>query len=304
MASDVIIGDAIMALPFALDTLVLYVNRDILQQKGIALPPTTWQEFQQQVIKMTEQKENGRVSIAGAAMGGSSNIPRAFDVVSALMLQNGTVMADATGEVLFDMVPAGARSETLGPGEEALRFYTDFAIPTKQTYTWHSAMPNALEAFTAGNVGLFLGYAYMLPFIRAQAPKLNLAIAPLPQLSLAGPVTNYANYWVEGVSQKSPVAIWAWDFLLFAASKDHVGSYLASVKKPPALRALLPQVSNDPDLRVQLQQVLTAKTWYHGRNAASAERVFNDMIDQVVAGNATPVEALRNGAARVQESYR
>ena len=299
---------SVLGLPLALDTLALYANRGLLNQKGIPFPPKTWEEFQEQVIALTSTNAQGEILTAGAALGTALNIPRAFDILSVLMMQNGTEMANASGAVLFNKMPALLSGvKELSPGLEALIFYTNFAKPFKEVYTWDDNMPNALEAFTSGKTAFFFGYAYHRPSILAAAPKMNFIIAPLPQLSSQGEKINYANYWLEGVSQKTlfkeKYAEWAWDFILFATGEKNVVSYLNKVKKPAALRGLLPLQESDPDLKVFSSQAFTAKSWYRGKNPLAAEQAFLQTIGLSQGEGQELSQALEIGASKVQESY-
>jgi ABC-type glycerol-3-phosphate transport system substrate-binding protein len=296
------VEERIFGLPLALDTMVLFYNRDMLNAAGIPLPPQTWTEFQEQVKRLTKIDKQGNILQSGAAIGTGKNVERASDILSLLMMQNGTQMTDEAGNATFDAMPPGV-TLSVPPGQEALTFYTDFASPYKEVYTWNAEMPNSLEAFVTGKTAFFFGYSYHIPIIRAQAPKLNFAISRMPQIAGAAEV-NFANYWVEVVSKKTEHLNEAWDFLQFAAKAENVKSYLAKTKKPTALRALISEQIEDIDLSTFASQVLTAKSWYHGKNPEAVENAFVEMIDNVVAGLTTPEEAIGIAAAKVNQTMR
>jgi maltose-binding protein MalE len=147
-----------------------------------------------------------------------------------------------------------------------------------------------------------LGYDYNLPTIRAQAPKLNLGIAKLPQIR-DNPEVNFANYWANGVSKKSANQNWAWDFLEFAAAAPQAAKYLDAAQRPTVLRTLIQKQAADIDLSVFASQMLTAKSWYHGKNDAANEQAFSDLIYSVLNGNEIR-QAMNNANNRVNETYR
>jgi multiple sugar transport system substrate-binding protein len=269
----------IFGLPLAMDTLALYYNKDLFNAAGIAEPPTSWTEFQADVTKLTTIGPNDSIVQSGAAIGGSRNVERAFDILSVLMMQNGTKMTDANGGITF----GAKQQDDSNPGGDAVRFYAEFADTLKSVYAWNAEQPGSFEAFATGKTAMFLGYSYHAPLIRQRAPKLSFAVAPLPQIS-SGRVVNMANYWVETVSKSTKNANWAWDFVQFAAKADHVKSYLTATGKPTALRALINEELADENLAVFAGQLLTAKSWYAGKNATVAESAFLDLIDQAVAG--------------------
>lgn len=310
VAKDVIVNyqetgsapaERVFALPLYLDTLALFYSRDILNAAGIPEPPQTWTEFQQDVKKITKIDKQGNILQSGAALGTAYNIERSTDILSLLMMQNGTAMTtDDGGNATFANIPPGA-SMTSPPGEDALGFYTDFASPYKEVYTWNSTLPNSLEAFTTGRTAFFFGYSYHIPEIKNLAPKLNFAIAKMPQIE-GGQEVNFANYWVETVSKKTKNQNEAWDFIQFAAKAENAQKYLAKAKKPTALRSLIASQIEDQDLSVFASQILTSKSWYHGYDEPAMEKIFEDMVEQVVAGAQTTEEAINWAQGRVNQT--
>ena len=134
VGDDVVIRDQIYGLPLALDTLALYYNKTILDQVGIAQPPSTWAEFLEDVKKITRINGVGDIIQSGVPLGTGNNIENAEDIFALLLLQNG-VDVIKNGTVAF----AGGmdRATSNHPTLEALRFYTDFARPTKEVYSWN-----------------------------------------------------------------------------------------------------------------------------------------------------------------------
>lgn len=277
VANDVIIDDQIYGLPLAVDTLAMYYNRDLLNRAGISEVPQYWnQEFVQAVKEMTIQNMQREIVQSGVALGGADNINRASDILAALMLQSGATMMSDSGQVLFH---TSARGSALSPGADALRFYSDFANPGKESYAWNEDLPNSLDMFMSGNLAIMFSYAYDLPTIRSQAPKLNFSLAKLPQIEGNPPTNiNIANYWVEVVSKKSKHVNEAWDFLQFITKADNVRSYLEKSNKPTALRSLINAQRASDDLGVFASQLLTAKSWYRGKDVISAEQALAEMI--------------------------
>src|SRR3989338_4205513 len=270
--------EQILGLPLAVDTLVLFYNKDILNAAGVATEPKDWTEFLNDVSRITKFDEQGNILVAGASMGTAKNIPRFSDTLAVLMMQNGATMTDVNGYATFHLVPPASTDKSYRPGIEALRFYTDFASPNKQAYTWNASMPDALEAFTQGQTAFFLGYAYHVPMIKARAPQLRWALAPLPQVNAEQKKINIANYWVETVSKKTKHVDEAWDFIQFAASSERVEPFLNRTGKPTALRALIERQQSNPAIEVFANQLLTAKSWYRGRDAGLAEQAMADMV--------------------------
>lgn len=293
----------IYGLPLSVDTLVLYYNRDVLNNVGIAQPAADWRTFQEQVKKITRLDQTGAIIQSAAALGTVDNVARASDIVSLLMLQNGTQMTGSNGLASFNKYPPELAGRPLPPGAEALVFYTDFANPEKEVYSWNAKMPNSLEAFIAGQTAYYFGYAYDLPVIRRSNPKLHFGISGFPQIEGNKPV-NFANYWVEAVSNKTKYPDEAWDFIEFITRAENASRYVSVTKKPTALRSLINGQLEDLDLSVFASQVPTAKSWYHGTSASAAESAFDDMIRQMLAGDADPKKILELGATKVNQTIK
>lgn len=305
VAGDVILSDGqVYGLPLSVDTLAMYYNRDLFNNAGITQAPLYWnKEFLQDVTKLTKQNAEQKIAQAGVALGGA-NVNRFSDILSVLMMQNGALMVGGDNRVTFNLVPTASQDNNYNPGLEALRFYTDFTNPAKESYAWSGDLPNSLEMFMSGNLGIMFGYAYDLATIKAQAPKLNFAIAKMPQIEGNPPTNiNFANYWVEVVSKKSQHQSEAWDFVQFMTAAGQAESYLAKTKKPTALRVLVAQQRADDEIGVFADQVLTAKSWYKGKNATAAEDAIREMIETVMTNPSVKLqEIINNAAAKVQQT--
>ncbi|HPY99231.1 MAG TPA: extracellular solute-binding protein [bacterium] len=300
---DVVLDDnQIYGLPLSVDTLVLYYNRDLLNNAGITQAPKYWnKEFQQNVKKLTKQDPVQGITQAGIGLGGSTNIERYSDILSVLMMQNGATMMDGK-QVLFNTIPPAAQDTKYNPGLEALRFYIDFSNPGKEVYSWNSDLPNSLNLFISGKLAMMFGYSYHAATIKAQAPKLNFSISALPQIEGSPIEVNFANYWVESVSKKSKYPNEAWDFIQFATKEEQVKSYLTKTKKPTALRSLIASQREDNDLSVFASELLTAKSWYRGKDANAAEVAIGEMIDNARQNPNKILDAINTGAAKVQQT--
>lgn len=301
VAKDTILSDKIYGLPLSVDTLALFYNKDLFNSAGIANPPQFWdQVFQQDVKKLTKQDPKRQIIQSGVALGASKNIDRFSDILMVLMMQNGSKVLD-NGAVVFNSIPENLVASGYKPGLGALVFYTDFSNPIKEVYSWNDTLPNSLEMFTSGNLAMTFGYSYDLPTIKARAPKMNFAVVKLPQIS-GNPEVNFANYWLETVSKKSKHQNEAWDFVQFATKQEQAKTYLTKTKKPTALRLLIDEQKNDPELAPFAEQVLTAKSWYQGKNPQAAEKAIGEMIDNTIKNYGQAQEILEFCANQIQQT--
>jgi len=271
----------IYGLPLSVDSLALFYNKDLLNSARIAQPPATWTEFQDDVKKLTLLDRQGNIIQSGAAIGTADNVLGSADLLSILMMQNGSAMA-ANGRAQFNQ--PSPRDIAYYPAHDALTFYADFANPGREVYTWNDEMPNSLDAFIRGQTAFFFGYSHNIPTIKAQAPKLNFGIGSLPQIEGVLTEMTYANYNVETVFKNTQHPNEAWDFVQYAASQSEAPKYLTKASKPTALRNLIGTQLEDFDLGVFAQQALIARSWYHGADYHAVESIFKGMVNDANQG--------------------
>jgi ABC-type glycerol-3-phosphate transport system substrate-binding protein len=300
VVNDIYQENKIWGLPLFVDTLGLYFNRDLLNQAKIIEPPKTWDEFVEQVKLLTIFDSKGDIIQSGTSLGTSNNIKNSADILMLLMLQNGTQI---TKDNLVTFNLPSIDDPSYFPGEEALRFYTDFSNKDKETYCWNKEMPEAFDSFIQGKTAFYFGYASDLTKIRNLAPKLNFDVTKIPQITNTLKEFNIANYWIETVSKKTKYPNEAWIFLMFASEPQNVKSYLEKTKRPTAHRALIETQLNDLDLAPFVSQVLIAQTWYKGKNWPAAERALKEMIDDVVENRRTLKEAINYYVQIINQTF-
>jgi multiple sugar transport system substrate-binding protein len=290
---DLVKDERVLGLPLFLDSLALYYNKDLFNRAGIALPPRTWAEAHDAVKRTTKFNplDAGQIDQHGITLGSGRNVNRAPDVLSALMLQNGASMVGKNGEVAFGSDPRAV---------EALRFLTDFANPSKDVYTWQTVSDYSLDAFAEGEAAMMVNYSYHRPTIRAKNPRLNFGVAPLPQVNAgAGDQLTYAGYWAFAVSKQTTNPEAAWAFIRSITAADQARGYLKASGYPPSRRDLVAELRNDKDIGVFADQALIARTWPQPDNRV-VDRVFTEILDDVVTGRDAVEAALRRAAEQIQ----
>ncbi len=268
--------DQIFGLPYSLDTLGLFYNRELLKKAGIEKPPADWQDFQDQVQKLTVRGDSG-ITQSGAGLGLASNVPHATDILLTMMLQFGAPLDSKPFPNFSSVGPGGSRFAHL-PAVEAVYFYQKFARPGDDSFTWDAKLPSALDAFLTGKTAFYFGYPSELLTVRERAPQLDVGVAAMPQDQLYNPAS-IANYPVETVSKKSRHPNEAWDFIQFAASKDEVSKFDRATNRPTALRALMNNQVSDPEVGPFVKQALTAKSWYFGKDYPKAFSAMTDLVE-------------------------
>lgn len=274
---NVILDNQVYGLPFYLDTLVTFYNEDLLTQGGIPEPITNFHELVDQAPLLTKASTDNNIYQSAVALGGTSNIPRFFDIFSSLLLQN-------------EVQVKGSRFDPLGEKQsaqdlaEVFAFYINFAKAGLASYSWDSGLDNAFEMFANGRLAYFFGYSYHADQLRQRGLQFDWSVTNFPQLAGSEGTKYFADYWVNVVPKKSKNADAAWNFVHSASSETGVKEYLDKNKRATALRSLINEQLADPDLKIFTSQVLTADNWYRGYDALLAEKYTAEIIDKLVSG--------------------
>lgn len=275
---DVVMDEKIYGLPYSVDTLVTFYNADLLTQSGIAEPMVDFHDLVEHIqkYKLSKIGQANTVLQAGVALGGYNNIPRFFDIISSLMLQN---EVSVQGNVFDPMQNKSSATKFA----EVLSFYTDFSDPTKAVYSWNDDLANAFELFAQGKLAYFFGYSYHADELRKRGVQFDWEITNFPKTRGSEGSVYYSNYWVNVVPAKSKNKDAAWNFVQSTASKNMVVNYLNANKKPTALRSLINEQLQNDDVRIFASQVLTASNWYNGYDVDLAETYLADFLKAVLA---------------------
>jgi len=301
VAQDFISENKVYALPMSVDNLALFYNKDLLNSQGIASPPQTWTDFNTNVEKLTQRDEKNNILLAGASLGTAKNINRSTDILAALMIQSGAKMvSDEKSQATFASSISLSNGQPFNPGVQALTFYTNFANPFKKVYTWNDFQHYSIDAFVEGKAAMMLSYAYQIPLIKARAPHLNWAVAPLPQIAKDSYTATFANYWGLAASKADATKVpYIWNFINWATSnQESLKTYLSATQKPAGRRDLIDSQKNDELLSVFAQQSLIAQSWWEVDNVA-IENIFANMIDAVNISGKTPNVAVQAAAQQV-----
>jgi len=287
--SDFVDNGQVYALPLSIDTLGMIYNRDFFDSAGIASPPTTWDDFESDILKLRKLNSQGQIVRAAAAIGGSeTSIADATDILSLFMLQNGTTMTAAN---LSSAEFANEDATGNKPGIAAFNFYLQFADASSPYYTWNDNMGDSVQSFIQGNTAIIFGYQSTVATIKAKAPFLNMAVAPMPQPKNATIAVNYPDYQGLAVSKQGNI-LTAWNFILdWTTYTGGENIYLKDTGFPPAQRVAIAAAESDPDLAAFASQALSARSWYEV-DSQKIDSIFNSAIQSALSGSVVPDQAI------------
>lgn len=275
-------------LPLDVHPLGLYYNRALLRaagivdEKGEARPPRTWDEFVDAIRRLNRDEDgDGRIDRWGFVFEGTP-----FITLYTFMLQHGGRILTPDGRVVIDS------PENLAALQKARSLTVEEKLvpPPGDETAWTS--------FLQGKVGLFLGGIFLLGGLERQA-SLDVAVAPVPQLGPDRAIWGDSHVLClpKHLDERRRDA--AWTFIAYLS--NHSAEWARGGQVPvrnsqratDAFRALpaqsvfaqgLPHVTYLPNVPV----------------TAAILRDLRFACEQVVRGAATPEQALRRAQAEVE----
>lgn len=285
-----------VALPFALDPIVMYWNRDLFNNESITQPPKYWDELLVMVPKLTKRdKKTSEIKQSGVAFGEFSNVDHAKDILAMLFLQVGNPIVKMKNGHPASAIAVSADGFTYVPDENmvsAFRFYMDFSNPLKNIYTWTRSKSGSLNEFINGNLAIHFDYASSYKKIQEKNPYLNFAVAqvPLPRGTTVevtyGKVHGFA---VLKTSQNKKTAFIAIQRLLF--DKDPSANFASAFNLPPVRRDMLNQKPSDAALSVFYDAAIRSHSWLDPKPELS-DIAFREAVEGVSSGKTTVSVAL------------
>ncbi|MDO8566899.1 MAG: extracellular solute-binding protein [bacterium] len=282
--------------PFLVDPLVLFYNHSILASEGIAKPPANWEALTGLVPTVAVLTPTRQIKRGLIALGTYNNVNNARGILSSLFLQTGTRLSSYSEQgVPFADLGVTATSGT-PPGEAVLGFYTQFADPSKISYTWNASLPDSQQMFLVGDVALYIGYVSEARYLRSANPNLNFSVALLPQPATAQVKNTYGLIYSFMIPRGAKNGSGAYQVaaLLSNTAEQLAASSLTGLA--PANLNVLATAPVDPIATVAYAEALYTHGWLSPA-PSNTDAVFSGMINDVISGRLT-LEAALGSAER------
>ncbi len=305
--------EGVLAVPLTVDPYMLYWNRDLMASSGFAKPPSYWDEIFPMARTITDcQKVNATtksvvvgcdeartIKKATVAFGEYRNIDHAKDIIALLMMQAGSPITLRDSAGALNPTFRGRTTDVAQPAESALNFYTSFADPSKDSYSWNRSLPSSRAAFAAGDLALYIGPASEDALIRRLNPNLNYSIAVVPQVrdsertATAGVVYGFA---VPRAARNPAGALTAAYLLASPVGSKAIASVTGQAS---ARRDVLAGTAEGTQVLVN-RQALIVDTW-EDPHPIETDRIFRDMIESITSGAAKISEALQRAEQAMRQ---
>lgn len=290
-ANSYLSQSGIIALPMLVDPLVLYWNRDLLASAGISQPPQYWDQVPGMMTELAKKDTTGDLQQAGIALGTYQNIDGAKDILSMLIEQAGVQITglNSSGAYVSALAQGGQASQG---AVSALQFYTEFADPSKPDYTWNDAQPSAQQAFAAGQLAMYIGYASEESQIIAANPNLDFAIAPVPEIQNSAVSVDEGKVYGLAIPKNDPNrqnAVTVADIMVTNPFDAEVAQ--AYGLAPSRRDAIAESTSTDGDVQLFNKMALITHTWVDP-DPSQTDPIFQAMIEDTDNGSAQAANAI------------
>jgi ABC-type glycerol-3-phosphate transport system substrate-binding protein len=282
--------NGIKALPFTVDPLVMFWNRDTFDAAGFPIHPKFWDEFTALNQKLTVKDQNGNIRKSAIALGDFTNVAHPREILGTLLMQSGNpiTVQNSEGRVESTIKTTAAAN----PGT-AISFFVQFVDPANANYSWNRSLPNSKTAFLSGFLATYFGFASELSDIRAKNPNLNFDVALLPQIRTGGVKATYGKMYGFSIVRSTVNPAATFQVISLLTSPTFLADLSQNLYMPTVRRDIIVQGSSDPYMTRFNEAALVARTWIDA-DPAESTRIFKEMVDSVVSGRKNLNAAIRD----------
>jgi len=286
-------------MPFLIDPLVLFSNRTILSSDGIAKPPSTWEALTGLVPNVAIYTSSRAITRGLIPFGTYNNVHNARGIISALFMQAGVPIAvySSTSGATANLEGSNLNGSSSGapPGNSVLSFYTQFADPSKISYTWNSSLPDSQQAFLSGNLALYIGYASEAKYFKKANPNLDFGVSIFPQPSNASAKSDYALVYAFMIPAGAKNTAGGYQAAALLTNNDEQTAAASATGLAPAVLNNLSTPPSDPGAAVAYSEALYSRGWI-SPPPLYVDAIFSSMIGDVISGRSTISAALASAA--------
>lgn len=291
-------SNGVMALPFMVDPLVMYWNRDIFNNAGVTKPPANWTEIANLVPKMTQKDQAQNIVRSTVALGEYRNVNNAKDILSAMIIQAGNPIVAFGSEGKFVSTLKEGFSSAFSPAVSAMQYYTNFSNPSKREYSWNRSLTNSLDSFANGDLAIYFGFASEYIKLKAKNPNLNFDVTFLPQITGAKTYNTFGNMLGLAIMKNSSNPAGTYTVVTALTSAQAFPYWTGIFNLPSARRDVLGQTERSAVKTIFNQSAVMSKGWYDP-NASKTNIIFQDMVESYTTGRDTLESVITTASDRI-----
>lgn len=286
-------SDGVYGIPFAVDPLVMYWNRDIFSGSGLALPPKTWETLVSQTVQATVRTDDRyNLTQSAVAFGEYVNIEHAKEVLAMLLMQAGSNIVEEGGGG-YRVTLGDSLQNALSPAEAVLSFYTQFVVPGKELYSWNRSKRLDRSEFLSGNLALYFGKGSEREALLRENSNLNFDAVTVPQGDGATVKRNYGDFYAFSIPRASDNVVGAYAVANVLADSVNSKTLADALGFAPVHRALYGSAPLDPHQQVVYQSALIARGWLDPAPRETGE-VLKSAVEGLTSGRTRMENVIRD----------
>src|SRR3989344_1527809 len=285
----------ILAIPISIDPLMMYYNRSILDANAVVYPPVFWDEMSTLVPTITKKDDSNKIIKSAIAFGHFSNVTHAKDIISTLFMQAKNPIISEKDGIFNSSLNMPNPKYNLA---SVLKFYTDFANPSRDIYSWNKSFPNSNDAFSAENLAFYFGYASELASLVNKNPNQNFLASPIPQIKDANFKLTSAH--VTGIALLSSSKNFNTAFIAarLMATGNFASKFAIALGVAPARRDLLKIKQTDAYFPIFYDSALYARSWLDP-SPKDTDNIFRLIVDKVLSNTISVEDAISDASNKL-----
>jgi ABC-type glycerol-3-phosphate transport system substrate-binding protein len=291
--------EGIIAFPMFVDPMVLYYNKDILSNEGIASPPKSWDELFNLNASLTKKENGGIINQSMIALGQYGNVNNVKDIIATLLFQNNNSIISRNELKYTSTLTDNPSGFPITPTEAVLRFFLEFSNPSNNAYSWNRSLPNSLDMFTGGKLVFYLGRASELFNIESINPNLSFDVTQMPQIKDSSSKRTYGEIYAVAVNKKSTNTTSAFNIAGLLSNGEYSKNLSVALSLPPASRALLSSKPEDPYLYTFFNSALISKSWADPDKFKS-NIIFQELIENILSNRLSVSESITKAQGQLE----
>lgn len=285
------------AIPWEIDGLMVFYNKQLLQKEGVQEPPKDWDSFIELAYKLTKKSSSGSIEQSGLAIGTARNIQHSAEILSFLLLQEGVDIIDETRTTV---------SLNNSKAISVFETYTNFA--KGEDAIWSPSLRSDLEMFYSGKLAMMIAPSWRAFDIINSNSTIEFGTASLPQLTANEDEIYYSTYWGDTVSKGSTNPEAAWKFVAFLAEKEQQQKIFSNsitvgqraFGEPYSLVELNSEMETKAYIKPIAEMAPYMKSWQMG-DETNVKSYLNEAVTSIIEGNTKVDTALRNAENKINE---
>ena len=292
-ASDVFLtNEGSLAIPFLIDPLVMYVNKNFQLRHNIRDIPTKWSKLID--LKNVIEKDNFSIQKALISLGGNKNIPNRVDILSALWLQT---LKDIVVFQNGRYVSVFNRSGNLPLASKTLEFYSRFSNPLSELYTWNESLRKPFFMFTQDRLFLYIDFVSQLQRIKNGNPNLSFDIVQIPQIDNNEVPVTFARVYGVAIPTSATDKNFSFTIAQYFGSSELAKNPLEFGGIPVAQNNLILADNKTSQEGTIYYAAFISRTWINNA-PQKIEQILVNLLGNVLSSGARDVDSALSNAAK------